>query len=131
MRDGGEATDNNWTTNAKLVTGMALFGSATPISKIITSAMPVFVGSMLRMAIGVLVLFPFIARGWHDVAKLSRRDWFVVTVIALFGMFGFSVLMLSGIGMVAGAVGATVMSTTPAVTSAASIVLLKEKPTCA
>ncbi|MDX8529275.1 DMT family transporter [Mesorhizobium sp. MSK_1335] len=129
MQDGGKAKANNWTTNAKLATGMALFGSATPISKIVASAMPVFVASTLRVAIGALVLFPFIARDWHDIGKLSRRDWLLVTAIALFGMFGFSVLMLYGMGMVPGTVGATVMSTTPAVTSTASIALLKDKPT--
>ena len=34
---------------ARLALGMAVFGSATPVSKIVTGAMPVFVGSLLRV----------------------------------------------------------------------------------
>ena len=49
-------------TYAQLALGMAAFGSATPVSKIVTQAMPVFVASALRVAIGALVLLPFISR---------------------------------------------------------------------
>lgn len=114
---------------AELAAGMALFGSATPVSKIVTSAMPVFVGSALRVAIGAAVLAPFVYRSSGQIGKFSRYDWLLVGVISVFGMFGFSALMLYGMKMVPGVVGATVMSTTPAVTSAASMMFLDDKPT--
>ncbi|WP_181170170.1 MULTISPECIES: DMT family transporter [unclassified Mesorhizobium] len=130
MPDDGKPDDASaWSVDAKLAIGMALFGSATPISKIVTAAMPVFVGSLLRVALGALVLVPFIARDRREIGKLSRHDWLLILVIALFGMFGFSALMLYGMAMVPGAVGATVMSTTPAVTSAASMIFLGDRPT--
>lgn len=41
----------------QLAAGMILFGSATPVSKIVTEAMPVFIGSTLRVAVaGVLLM---------------------------------------------------------------------------
>lgn len=113
----------------QLFLGMATFGSATPVSKIVTGALPVFVGSGLRVAIGALALAPFALKHWHQVPEISRRDWFLIGLISLFGMFGFSALMLYGMGMVSGVAGAIVMSTTPAVTAAVSILLLGDRPT--
>lgn len=115
-------------TYAQLALGMAAFGSATPVSKIVTQAMPVFVGSALRVGIGALCLLPFIWNRRTEIADLDRTDWIRVAVIALFGMFGFSALMLYGMRMVSGVAGAIVMSTAPAVTAAASMIFLKDAP---
>lgn len=117
------------TVYAQLALGMATFGSATPVSKIVTSAMPVFVGSALRVGLGALVLAPFVAARWDEVRALGRRDWLLVALISLFGMLGFSALMLYGMGMISGVVGAVVMSTAPAVTAAASMLLMGDQPT--
>jgi drug/metabolite transporter (DMT)-like permease len=114
---------------AQLALGMAVFGSATPVSKIVTAAMPVFVGSAVRVGLGALVLAPFVAGSWDQVRRLGRRDWLLVGLIALFGMVGFSALMLYGMRMVAGVVGAIVMSTAPAVTAAASMLFMGDRPT--
>ena len=114
---------------AQLALGMAAFGSATPVSKIVTAAMPVFIGSAVRVGLGALVLAPFALGSWDQVRGLGRRDWALVGLIALFGMFGFSALMLYGMAMVAGVVGAIVMSTAPAVTAAASMLFMGDSPT--
>lgn len=113
----------------QLFLGMATFGSATPVSKIVTGALPVSVGSGLRVAIGALVLAPFALRHRDQIRDFSRRDWLLIGLVSLFGMFGFSALMLYGMGMVSGVVGAIVMSTTPAVTAGTSILLLGDRPT--
>jgi len=63
---------------ARLALGMAVFGSATPVSKIVTGAMPVFVGSLLRVALGALVLAPFVGGQWSQVKRFGRRDWLLV-----------------------------------------------------
>lgn len=114
---------------AELALGMAAFGSATPVSKIVTGAMPVFVGSALRVAVGAAVLLPFALRKWEQVGRLSARDWIRIGLISAFGMFGFSALMLYGMKMISGVAGAVVMSTAPAVTAAASMLFLGDKPT--
>lgn len=125
-RDGDGSARAMW---VELPLGMAVFGSATPVSKIVTDAMPVFIASALRVALGALVLTPLALRRRHDIAHLSRRDWMLVAGIALFGMFGFSALMLFGMKMISGVAGAIVMSTAPAVTALASMLFMGDKPT--
>ena len=112
----------------RLAAGMIAFGSATPVSKIVTSSMPVFVGSLLRVAIGAAVLAPFAWRKWPDLSTVAGRDWILIAIISVFGMFGFSALMLYGMGMIPGVKGAVVMSTTPAITAGVSILFLGEDP---
>lgn len=116
-------------TALQLAAGMAIFGSATPVSRIVAGAMPIFVGSLLRVALGALVLSPAVFRHRHQLRTLDRRDWLLIGVISLFGMVGFTAFMLYGMRMVPGVVGATVMSTTPAVMAAASMIFLRERAT--
>ncbi|MBC2778492.1 DMT family transporter [Parasphingopyxis marina] len=116
-------------TRAQLFAGMAVFGSATPVSKIVTAAMPVFLASLLRVAIGALALAPFAWKQRGTIGSISRKDWAIIGLIALFGMAGFSAFMLYGMRMVSGVAGAIVMSTTPAVTAAASMLLMGDHPT--
>ena len=112
-----------------LALGMVTFGSATPVSKIVSAEAPVFVGSALRVAIGALALAPFVIGRFGDIRGLHSRDWLVIGFIALLGMFGFTALMLYGMQMVSGVVGAIVMSTAPAVTAAASMLLMGDRAT--
>ena len=114
---------------ARLAGGMAAFGSATPISKIVAGVMPVFVAAALRVALGAVTLAPFAFRHRTQVASMSRRDWLLTALVALFGMVGFTALMLYGMRLVSGVVGAIVMSTTPAVTAGASMLFLGDRPT--
>ncbi len=116
-------------TYVQLALGMATFGSATPVAKIVTSAMPVFIASGLRVALGAAVLV-FAARDkLTRIRDVSRVDWVLIVLIALFGMFGFSVLMLYGMKIISGTAGAIVMSTTPAVTAIGSIMFFHEQLT--
>jgi drug/metabolite transporter (DMT)-like permease len=117
------------TTNAQLALGMITFGSATPISKIVTATIPVFVGSFLRVALGALCLAPIALRHRGEIRSISRGDWIRIGVIALFGMFGFTALMLVGMKMVSGVVGAILMSTAPALTATSSMLFLGDQPT--
>lgn len=126
--DGRDREGRRFGVPMRLALGMAVFGSATPISRIVTAAMPVFVGSGIRVALGALVLAPLALRSWSQVRQFGRGDWLRLALISLFGMFGFSALMLYGMGMVSGVAGAIVMSTTPAVTAAASMLFLGDRP---
>jgi len=108
---------------------MTVFGSATPISKMITGAMPVFVASSLRVLLGAIALAPVALREPACFRRLGMRVWVLTALIAIFGMFGFTVLMLEGMRMVSGVVGAVVMSTAPAVTAAASMCFAGDRPT--
>jgi drug/metabolite transporter (DMT)-like permease len=108
----------------QLIFGMALFGTTTPISKIVGENFPVFTAAFMRMAIAAVVLLPFVLAMTSRFAEATRRDWIVTGAIALFGMVGFTTAMLLGMRMTSGVIGATIMSSTPAVTALAAVVFL-------
>jgi drug/metabolite transporter (DMT)-like permease len=123
-----QARSGQWGLTLLLAFGMITFGSATPVSKIVGGQMPVFVAGLLRVLLGTALLT---AAAWGkrgDLRKLKRADWAMVAAIAVFGMFGFSILMLYGMKLASGAIGATVMSMTPAITALAAILFLGEHP---
>ena len=111
----------------ELFAGMVIFGSGTPVSKVVTQAFPVFVASGVRMAVAALALLPFVLLNRRGVLRLTKCDYLLVSLIALVGMFGFSAFMLYGMKMVSGVTGSVVMSATPAVTALASFLFLKER----
>ena len=117
-----------------LASGMAIFGSGTPISKIVTEAFPVYVGSAARMLLAVLALTPVLLlyrrrnpQQRLDLRRISRADWIRLGGIAVAGMFLFSVFMLYGMKEISGAIGGIVMATTPAVTAAGSVLFLRDR----
>lgn len=113
---------------------MAIFGSGTPISKVVTGGFPVFVASFARMLLAAAVLVPMmlLARrrysGWERaVPRIPGADWARLAGIAVAGMFLFSVFMLYGMQEVSGAVGGIVMATTPAATAIGAILFLGDR----
>ncbi|MEQ8701067.1 MAG: DMT family transporter, partial [Bauldia litoralis] len=117
----------SWLVWAQLAAGMAIFGSATPMSKIVTEAFPVFLASGLRMLLSAAILLPIVFAMKTPVRDFEKRDWGVLAAIALVGMFGFTVFLLFGMKMVSGVTGSIVMSTAPAVTAALSFLFFKDR----
>lgn len=124
---GDQASGSTRRALAELALAMVLFGSATPVARIVTAAMPVFVAGSLRAVIGALLLLPVIIRRRQALAAIDRRSWWLIVFISAFGMVGFTVFMLYGMQMVSGVEGSVVMSTTPAVTALASVLVLKDR----
>lgn len=114
-------------TYLMLFLGMALFGSATPLSKLVTKEFPVFIAGGLRVFLAFLVLLPFVKL--PDLSKYKGRDRWLLLGIALFGVLGFTAFMLYGMKLVSGVTGSVVMSTTPAITAILSIVFFKDEVT--
>lgn len=119
-------------TYLMLAAGMAIFGSGTPVSAVVTDAFPVFFASGARMLLAAAVLLPLAA--WQlrrddsgSPRSISARDWSLLGGIAVAGMFLFSIFMLYGMKEVTGAVGGIVMATTPAVTAAGSVIFLRDR----
>lgn len=117
-----------WSAPLLLLSGMALFGSATPVSKLVSESFAPMLAGLLRVTIGSALLLLLARHRWSDVSRIERADWLRIAVIAVSGMFGFSALMLYGMQLASGVVGATIMAMTPAVTAGAAMVFLKERP---
>lgn len=109
-----------------LAAGMAFFGSATPVSKLVGDVFPVYFGAMARLLLAGVILLPFalcLDRKWREHTK---RDWLIILGVALIGNIGFSFFMLYGMKMISGVMGSIIMSLTPAVTAIAAIIFLSE-----
>lgn len=108
---------------------MAVFGSGTPVSKLVVDAFPPFLASGLRVLLGCLILLPWLIAEWDEVKALRGRDWWPLVGIAAIGMFAFSALMLLGMRLISGVAGSVIMSTTPAVTAAGAMLFFGERMT--
>ncbi|CAB3800441.1 hypothetical protein LMG28614_05173 [Paraburkholderia ultramafica] len=78
-----------------LITSMLLVGSNVGIGKSIVEFVPVPLFALLRFVIAMAVLWPLLR-----VAKLrrvKRDEWVNLFLQALFGTFGFTLLMLNGV----------------------------------
>lgn len=116
-----------WVTYLMLFCGMALFGSATPLSRLVTQAFPVFIAGGLRVLLAFLVLLPFFRLS--NIRNYKGRDRWLLAGISVFGVLGFTAFMLYGMKLVSGVTGSVVMSTTPAITAILSIVFFRDKVT--
>ncbi len=112
-----------------LAAGMAFFGSATPVSKLVGADFPVLGAAGARVLLAGLVLLPFALWKTDGLLKLTRKDWLLVGGIALIGNAGFSLFMLYGMQMVSGVAGSVIMSLTPAIIALGSVLFLKEHMT--
>ena len=114
-------------TYLQLFLGMVIFGSATPVSKIVGSNVSPLMGTLVRLALAALLLLPVIFLQWKDIHKLKGSDFGYLLGISAIGTIGFTAFMLYGMQKIPGVLGSIVMSTTPAVTALASVIFLDEK----
>jgi drug/metabolite transporter (DMT)-like permease len=110
----------NLKTYLLLFFGMALFGSATPLSKLVAHSFPVFIAGGMRVLLAFLVLLPFVKLS--ALKKYKGRDLWVLISISMIGVLGFTVFMLYGMQLISGVTGSVIMSATPALTAVLSVI---------
>ncbi|WP_345813601.1 DMT family transporter [Paraburkholderia sp. PREW-6R] len=109
-----------------LITSMLLVGSNVGIGKSIVEYVPVPLFALLRFVIAMAVLWPLLR-----VAKLrrvKRDEWINLFLQALFGTFGFTLLMLNGVQRTSAVAAGVITSTIPAVVALFAWLMLKERP---
>ncbi|CAB3778241.1 DMT family transporter [Paraburkholderia fynbosensis] len=109
-----------------LITSMLLVGSNVGIGKSIVEFVPVPLFALLRFVIAMAVLWPLLR-----MAKLRRvkpDEWVNLFLQALFGTFGFTLLMLNGVQRTSAVAAGVITSTIPAVVALLSWLILKERP---
>jgi drug/metabolite transporter (DMT)-like permease len=105
---------------------MLLVGTNVGIGKSIVEFVPVPLFALLRFVIAMAVLWPLLR-----VAKLrrvKRDEWLNLFLQALFGTFGFTLLMLGGVQRTSAVAAGVITSTIPAVVALLSWLILKERP---
>lgn len=108
-----------------LSSGMILFGSATPISKIISSSLPVFTASTIRVFLGALTLLPFAWKDLNKIKSFKAHQWWPLLSISIFGVVGFTASLMKGMSYISGVSGSVIMATTPVVTAIGARLFLK------
>jgi len=114
----------NWKAYLFLFFGMAFFGSATPVSKLVTEAFPVWIAGALRVLLAFLLLWPFVKM--KDLKLFKGRDLWILIGIGAIGVVGFTVFLLMGMKRVSGVMGSIIMSATPAITAGLSVIFFKD-----
>ncbi|WP_434660416.1 DMT family transporter [Paraburkholderia sp. A3BS-1L] len=109
-----------------LVAAMLLVGSNVGIGKTIVAFLPVPMFALLRFVIALAVLWPLlrVAR----MRRVKRGEWLNLFLQALFGTFGFTLLMLGGVHRTSAVAAGVITSTIPAVVALFSWLFLRERP---
>ncbi|MBU6488941.1 MAG: DMT family transporter [Burkholderiales bacterium] len=109
-----------------LIAAMLLVGSNVGIGKSIVAFVPVLVFALLRFVIALAVLWPLLRPS--KMRQLARGEWLNLFLQALFGTFGFTLLMLSGVARTSAVAAGVITSTIPAVVALFAWAFLGERP---
>jgi len=105
---------------------MLLVGSNVGIGKSIVAFVPVLVFALLRFVIALAVLWPLLRPS--KMRQVARGEWLNLFLQALFGTFGFTLLMLSGVARTSAVAAGVITSTIPAVVALFAWAFLGERP---
>ncbi|GJH23988.1 DMT family transporter [Caballeronia novacaledonica] len=109
-----------------LIGSMLLVGSNVGIGKSIVASVPVPLFALLRFVIALAVLWPLLR--WSKMKRVARGEWLNLFLQALFGTFGFTLLMLGGVARTSAVAAGVITSTIPAVVALFAWIFLREKP---
>lgn len=105
---------------------MLLVGSNVGLGKTIVAYLPVELFALLRFVIALAVLWPLLRLS--RMRRVKRGEWLNLFLQALFGTFGFTLLMLGGVHRTSAVAAGVITSTIPAVVALFSWLFLRERP---
>ena len=108
-----------------LIAAMALVGSNVGLGKSIIAHVPVLLFALMRFLIAIACLAP-----WYRPARMrtvSRGEWLNLFLMAFFGTFMFTLLMLGGVRLTSAMAAGVITSTIPATVAILSWLLLRER----
>lgn len=112
-----------------LAAGMMLTGINVALGKVIVAEMPPASFAMLRFVLASLCLVPLALTerdGWRSLMTLSLRAWIEIGLLSLFGVVGFTTLMLIGIQYTSAINAGIIASALPAIIAILSWLILRE-----
>jgi len=108
-----------------LIASMALVGSNVGLGKSIIAHVPVLMFALLRFVIAIVCLSP-----WYRPSRMrqvSRAEWLNLLLMAFFGTFMFTLLMLGGVRLTSAMAAGVITSTIPATVAILSWLWLRER----
>lgn len=108
---------------------MIAVGSSFVVGKRILESFPVYLASGLRYGMAAILLLVILYVKEKKMPKIGMKDILLLFLLALTGVFGFSVLLLYGLQYTSAVESGIITSTSPMVISLISFFFLKEKLT--
>ncbi len=105
---------------------MIFIGSNVGVGKSIVGFVPIPLFALSRFVIALAVLWPFLRPA--RMRRVKRDEWLNLFLQALFGTFGFTLLMLGGVHRTSAVAAGVITSTIPAVVALFSWLILRERP---
>lgn len=112
-----------------LVLAMVIVGSSVVAGKVMTAKLPVFLASLMRFAIALVLLLPILFIKEGGFPRLSRRSWGILAGQSLCGSFLFTVFLLYGLKYTSSADVGIITATTPACMGLLALIILRDRPT--
>ena len=117
------------TAYVQMTLAMLLIGSLFVVSKVIVQTVPVFVASFLRQFLAFLALAAWLYVQKSTMPKIQRRDWGVLLIQGVVGIFLFSVFALYGLKYTNAIDANIITNTTPLSMMLIAVLLLGERLT--
>ncbi len=115
------------TAYLQMTVAMLLIGSLFVVSTVIVQTVPVFVASCLRQFLAFLALAAWLYVQKSAVPSIARRDWGVLLIQGVVGIFLFSVFALYGLKFTQAIDANIITSTTPLSMMLIAVLLLGER----
>lgn len=114
----------------QLAAAMAMVGANIAVAKAAIPFIPIFIFSLLRYGVALVVLLPFaLNEPGQRFRDLSLRGWSDLFLQALTGGLLYMVLMLYGLHYTSAVSAGIITSTVPAVVAILAVLLLRERLT--
>ncbi|MDA8210318.1 MAG: DMT family transporter [Clostridia bacterium] len=117
----------NLSAYLQMTLAMAIVGSSVVAGKLIVASFPVFLSSGMRFAISSLMLVPLMLKLEKGFVPVSKREWAILFLQALTGVFLFNIFLLYGVKFTGAVESGIITSTTPAMVGIISFLFLKER----
>ncbi len=117
----------SFSATIRLGGAILLFGTALPVSRLVSAEMPIIPATLLRLVTASVVLAPLLWTRREEIRRLARADVWLVLLIGL-SSAAFSGLTLCTTRLVPSSVACTAAACTPAVTAAGASLFMKDKP---
>lgn len=113
---------------SELCGAMVIVGSSVVVGKIITASFPVFLASAARLILALPILMVLVwGRLQNELRTLQGRDWLMVFLQALTGVFLFNALLLYALDYTTAVESGIITSMTPALIGLISWLFLRER----
>ncbi|PKM50821.1 MAG: hypothetical protein CVV02_10025 [Firmicutes bacterium HGW-Firmicutes-7] len=120
------------THSAMIQLSMAMFfaGSTVIAGKFMVD-IPIFISQTISLIFALVVIFPLaiLREGKLSQFKINKKDWFLLFLQGLTGIFMFRIFILLGLRLTSAIESGIIMSTTPAILALFSFLFLKERIT--